>query len=65
MRKIAALLLVSIWSCMALFSQSIPDWENPEVFAVNKEDARATSIPYPSEELAIEDDYARPHFTTP
>lgn len=62
MRKIAALLLVSIWSCMALFAQSIPDWENPEVFAINKEAARATSIPYPSEELAIEDDYASSPF---
>ncbi|MFT3738082.1 MAG: glycoside hydrolase family 2 TIM barrel-domain containing protein [Breznakibacter sp.] len=35
-----------------------PDWENPEVFAINKEDTRATALPYPSEALALKDDYA-------
>ncbi|NDW18962.1 DUF4981 domain-containing protein [Dysgonomonas sp. 216] len=40
-----------------------PDWENPEVFAVNKEETRATSIPYPNEGLALTDDYsASPYF---
>ncbi|GAB6012490.1 beta-galactosidase, LacZ type [Viscerimonas tarda] len=34
------------------------DWENPEIFAVNKEDTRATSIPYPNESLALADVYA-------
>lgn len=34
------------------------DWENPEVFAVNKEDTRATSLPYPSEDLALKDVYS-------
>lgn len=38
-------------------NESIPDWENPEVFAVNKEDTRATSIPYPSTDLAIKNTY--------
>lgn len=37
---------------------SVPDWENPEVYAVNKEDTRATALPYPSEELALIDNYA-------
>jgi len=41
-----------------LFAQdSIPDWENPEVFAINKEGTRATSLPYPNEELALKDKY--------
>lgn len=39
------------------FAQHIPDWENPEVFAVNKENTRATAIPYPSERLALANDY--------
>lgn len=37
---------------------SIPDWENPEVFAVNKENTRATSLPYSSEDLAINNNFA-------
>ncbi|MFT3904664.1 MAG: glycoside hydrolase family 2 TIM barrel-domain containing protein [Niabella sp.] len=48
-------------ACMALsnaFAQANPDWENPEVFAINKEDTRATSLPYPSEPLAVADNYA-------
>ena len=39
-----------------------PDWENPEVFAVNKEATRATSLPYPSEALAKINDYAESPF---
>ena len=30
-----------------------PDWENPAVFAINKEPARATSFPFESRERAI------------
>lgn len=48
---------------LILSAQNQPDWENPEVFAVNKEDTRATSIPYPNEDLAKTDDYAKsPYF---
>ncbi|GHU56213.1 beta-galactosidase [Bacteroidia bacterium] len=54
-RIISLLLLVS----GVAFSQSVKnDWENPEVFAVNKEATRATSLPYPSADLAIADNYA-------
>ena len=35
---------------------TVPDWENPEVFAVNKEDTRTTCLPYPDEELALADE---------
>lgn len=35
----------------------VPDWENPEVFAVNKENTRTTSLPYTNEELAIKNIY--------
>ena len=42
-----------------------PDWENPEIFAINKEDTRATALPYPSEELAIADDYkSSPYYSS-
>ena len=40
-------------------AQNNPDWENPEVFAVNREAARATSLPYPDEILAMTDDYSQ------
>ncbi|MDR1938354.1 MAG: DUF4981 domain-containing protein [Tannerellaceae bacterium] len=50
-----SLLLTSICA----FSQTDQyDWENPEVFAINKEATRATSLPYPSAGLALADDYA-------
>jgi len=42
-----------------------PDWENPEIFAINKEDTRATAMPFPSEELAITDDYkSSPYYSS-
>ncbi|KAA6337274.1 Beta-galactosidase [termite gut metagenome] len=34
-----------------------PDWENPAIFAVNKEATRATALPYNNEDLAIKDVY--------
>ncbi len=53
------LFFLALFLCGNLFAQSgKPDWENPEVFAVNKEATRATSLPYPSEKLAIADEYA-------
>lgn len=35
------------------------DWENPEIFAVNLEKTRATSIPYTNEDAAIIDLYEK------
>lgn len=52
------LFLLTVFLCTNLIGQNVPDWENPEIFAINKEDTRATSIPYPSENLAIEDIYS-------
>lgn len=57
MRKTFSFLFVSVLICMNISAQNVPDWENPEVFAVNKESTRTTSLPYPSEELAVKDDY--------
>ncbi len=57
----------SLLACSLLFGAGLlaqsPEWENPEIFAVNKENTRATSIPYPSHELAVRDDYSSsPYF---
>ncbi|MFT3752837.1 MAG: glycoside hydrolase family 2 TIM barrel-domain containing protein [Paludibacter sp.] len=50
-----------LFSLLTLFAVNViaqtPDWENPEVFAINKEMTRATALPYPSAELATKDMY--------
>ncbi len=35
------------------------EWENPEIFGINKEPTRATFLPYQSEKAAIADDYSK------
>lgn len=52
------LFLLSVFLTSGLFAQQKPDWENPEVFAVNKENARATSLPYATVDQALTDDYS-------
>ncbi|MDR2497361.1 MAG: DUF4981 domain-containing protein [Tannerellaceae bacterium] len=51
--KTRFLIIALLTSVCALAQSQIPDWENPEVFAVNKEETRATAIPYPSQAAAI------------
>lgn len=46
----AALLTLAFVS--PLFSQ-LPDWENPAVFRINKEAARASSMPFPDRDSAL------------
>ena len=41
-----------------LFAQN-PDWENPRVFAINKEYTRATSMPYQNAETALSNVYSQ------
>jgi len=47
--------------CLTIFlfsqavSQTVPDWENPAVFSINKEPAHATMLPYPSANAAKAD----------
>jgi beta-galactosidase len=36
-----------------------PEWENPEIFGINKEPARATALPYNNEQQAIADIYTQ------
>lgn len=49
--------VITIFSIGNLYAQQ-PDWENPAVIAVGKEEPRATSLPYPDEHLALADEYS-------
>ncbi len=57
-------LLAALLVCITAISQTdLPAWKDPAVFAINKEAARATSLPYPTEKLALADDYtASPYY---
>lgn len=46
------------FSSIGLLAQT-PEWENPRLFAVNKEQTRASSLPYSNEATAIKNDYAQ------
>lgn len=39
-------------------AQTVPDWENPAVFGINKEPARASFLTYTDKQQAIADNYA-------
>lgn len=62
MKNVFLFLLSFCCANLSAQKSEVPDWENPEVFAINKEATRATSIPYPNEELAKSDDYAQSSF---
>lgn len=57
-------LLAAMLLCITVSGQTAkPEWQDPAVFAVNKEAARATSLPYPTEQLALADNYdASPYY---
>lgn len=55
-KQVAIIILITL-NYISVLGQVL-DWENPEVFAINNAAARATSLPYPTEELAIKDDYS-------
>jgi len=61
-RKTYFLFLFMMVVMVSYGQRSTPDWENPEVFAINKEDTRSTSIPYPDQQLAVMDNYASSPF---
>ncbi len=56
MKKAMSLLLACL-SIAGVYAQTKPDWENPEVFAINKENTRATSLPYATAAQALQNDY--------
>ncbi len=49
-------LLISSFSFLNAYSQSVNDWENPTVFGIGKEDPHAFFIPYSSIDKAREED---------
>ena len=54
-------LFITLFSTLSIvfgtFAQG-NEWLDPKVFAINKEPARATALPYPNETLAIADNYS-------
>lgn len=56
MKKLILSGLLIFFVSINFFAQ-IREWENPSVFEVNKEAYRTTSLPYPTEELALKDVY--------
>ncbi|RTZ02537.1 DUF4981 domain-containing protein [Flavobacterium sp. RSP49] len=57
-------ILTSIFAIISLIvfaqeEESRNDWENPEVFQINREPARAAFLPFADEASAIADDYTR------
>jgi beta-galactosidase len=60
MKRILLLFSLSLPLCGSLNGQDkAPYWEDPEVFAVNKEAPRATAVPYSGEAEAAQGDYTR------
>lgn len=56
-------LILAFFLVAVMATSQTRDWENPEVFAINKEKPRATFLPYPDAKLAAQDDYsASPYF---
>ncbi|MDR1417171.1 MAG: DUF4981 domain-containing protein [Prevotellaceae bacterium] len=46
-------------SCIpGMLQAQTPEWENPEIFGINKEPARATALPYATTQQAIANAYA-------
>jgi beta-galactosidase len=59
------LYLITWFACVmtAITQAQTPEWENPEIFGINKEPARATALPYSNEQQAIADNYsASPYY---
>ena len=47
-----------VLNAISLVVQTKPDWENPAVFAINKENTRSTSVPYDSEVAALKNHFS-------
>ncbi|HPD87594.1 MAG TPA: glycoside hydrolase family 2 TIM barrel-domain containing protein, partial [Proteiniphilum sp.] len=48
---------ISFLAVLFTSTAQTPEWENPSLFGINKEEARATSMPYNAESLAVSDQY--------
>ncbi len=51
------LILVFVMSWAVYAQENMPDWENPQIFGINKEKTRATFVPYQSKEAAVKNNY--------
>ena len=52
------LLLLGVLKVCTIMHAQVPEWENPEIFGINKEPARATALPYSNTTQAIADVYS-------
>ncbi len=55
-QRSSALLLFSLLALNATFAQDLPEWQDPEIVQVNREDPHATRFSFESEELAVAGD---------
>lgn len=53
LRILFSSILTVLLSASSLIAQDLPDWQNPGVFGINKEEAHSTLFPYPSEASAM------------
>ncbi|KAA6300766.1 MAG: Beta-galactosidase [Candidatus Ordinivivax streblomastigis] len=51
-------ILFFVLTICGIVQAQTPEWENPEIFDINKEPARVTSLPYSDEKQAIADIYS-------
>lgn len=57
------IVLFLLFTCLTFGQGGHPDWENPGIFAINKEETRTTVIPYSSIKEALVDDFNQsPYF---
>lgn len=59
MRSSLLLLALFLYGIILYSQGNVPDWENPQIFGINKEPTKATFIPYQSKEAAITDEYMK------
>ncbi|MDR2475467.1 MAG: DUF4981 domain-containing protein [Bacteroidales bacterium] len=56
-------LFLTVFGFCSIMHAQTPEWENPEIFSINKEPARVSSLPYGDEQQAIAADYsASPYY---
>ncbi|MDR1023280.1 MAG: DUF4981 domain-containing protein [Prevotellaceae bacterium] len=58
MKNTLATLSLALCGVSGTLQAQTPEWENPEIFGINKEPARASALPYASEQQAIANVYA-------
>ncbi len=58
MNKFFSIILLLVFA-NGFAQENTLEWENPEIFGINKEPTRATFLPYQNEEAAVVDDYSK------